>query len=110
MRNQPKPGKGDLLQSQTRCPEKENLRNEEGNPECKEIFANQDIHKQFISQINKQLTILQYLNNSYSVKILNHYVVAQHKYTYVNQLYFNLKKKTGGIVTNTKEKKKKGTK
>ena len=41
---------------------------------------------------------------------MNHYVVAQHKYTYVNQLYFNLKKKTGGIVTNTKEKKKKGTK
>ena len=57
MRNKPKLAKRDLLQFQSRCPAKETLRNEEGSPECKEIFANQDIHKQFISETNKQLTI-----------------------------------------------------
>ena len=45
MGNKPKPGKCDLLQFQSRCPIKETLRNEEGNLECKEIFANQDTHK-----------------------------------------------------------------
>jgi len=57
MRNKPKPGKCDLLQFQSRCPKKEILTNEEGNPECKEIFANQDTHKPFISKTNKQLTV-----------------------------------------------------
>ena len=46
-----------LLQFQSRCPKEETFRNEEGNPECKEIFANQDTHKQFISKTNKKLTV-----------------------------------------------------
>jgi len=91
MRNKPKTAKHDLLQFQSRCPGKETLRNEEGNPEYEEIFANQDIHKEFISETSKQLTIWSYLNKIYSVKILNNYVVLQHKYCHVNILY-NYKK------------------
>ena len=34
-------------------PKKKTFKNEEGNRECKEIFANQDTHKQFISKTNK---------------------------------------------------------
>ena len=43
----------------------------ESNPESKEIFANQDTHKQLISKTNKQLTTWQYLNKVYAVQILN---------------------------------------
>ena len=52
----PKPGNYDLHQFQRRCPKKWPYGMKEGNPECKEIFANQNTHKQFISRTNKQLT------------------------------------------------------
>ena len=75
--NKPKPGKHDLLQLQSRCPKKETFRNE-GNPECKEIFANQNTHKQVISKTNKKLTMWWYFNKVDSVKISNPSVVQFH--------------------------------
>ena len=51
-------GKHDRLQFKDRCPAKETLGKDKSNPEWEEICANQDTHKEFISETNKQLIIL----------------------------------------------------